>query len=81
MPGVPLTISPAARTEPQSTSSIGKIQARIMRMKAVDESKQASHKATCSAWIDHTGELPIIEGALIRVQVDRLLGGGDPLPL
>lgn len=50
-------------------------------MKAVDESKQASHKATCSAWIDHTGELPIIEGALIRVQVDRLLGGGDPLPL
>lgn len=73
MPGVPLTISPAARTEPQSTSSIG--------MKAVDESKQASHKATRSAWIDHTGELPIIEGALIRVQVDRLLGGGDPLPL
>lgn len=50
-------------------------------MKAVDESKQASHKATRSAWIDHTGELPIIEGALIRVQVGRLLGGGDPLPL
>ena len=38
-------------------------------------------KATRSAWIGHTGELPIIEGALIRVQVDRLLGGGDPLPL
>lgn len=36
---------------------------------------------TRSAWIGHTGELPIIEGTLIRLQVDRLPGGGDPLPL
>lgn len=36
---------------------------------------------TRSAWIDHTGELPIVEGALIRLQVDRLPGGGDPPPL
>lgn len=36
---------------------------------------------TRSAWIDHAGELPIIEGMLIRLQVDRLPGGGDPLPL
>ncbi|MQY40253.1 hypothetical protein SRB17_82840 [Streptomyces sp. RB17] len=36
---------------------------------------------TRSAWIDHTGELPIIEGTLIRLQVDRLPGGGDPIPL
>jgi hypothetical protein len=36
---------------------------------------------TRSAWIDHTGELPIIEGTLLRLQVDRLPGGGDPLPL
>ncbi|GGV09009.1 hypothetical protein GCM10010260_53800 [Streptomyces filipinensis] len=36
---------------------------------------------TRSAWIDHTGELPIIEGTLIRLQVDRLPGGHDPLPL
>jgi hypothetical protein len=36
---------------------------------------------TRSAWIDHTGELPIIEGTLIRLQVDRLPGGGDPLPV
>jgi hypothetical protein len=34
-----------------------------------------------SAWIDHTGELPIIEGTLIRLQVDRLPCGGDSLPL
>ncbi|MEU9381222.1 NF041680 family putative transposase [Streptomyces sp. NPDC048279] len=36
---------------------------------------------TRSAWIDHDGELPIIEGTLIRLQVDHLPGGGDPLPV
>ncbi|QKZ15923.1 hypothetical protein HUT05_05710 [Streptomyces chartreusis] len=36
---------------------------------------------TRSAWIDHTGELPIIEGTPIRLQADRLPAGGDPLPL
>ncbi|MFE1989169.1 competence protein CoiA family protein [Streptomyces mirabilis] len=36
---------------------------------------------TRSAWIDHTGELPVIEGTLVRLQVDRLPGGGGPLPL
>ncbi|MEU7697566.1 NF041680 family putative transposase [Streptomyces sp. NPDC039028] len=36
---------------------------------------------TRSAWIDHEDELPIIEGTLIRLQVDHLPGGGDPLPL
>ncbi|OIJ85383.1 transposase [Streptomyces sp. MUSC 14] len=36
---------------------------------------------TRSAWIDHTGELPILEGTLIRLQVDHLPGGGDPLPV
>jgi hypothetical protein len=36
---------------------------------------------TRSVWIDHTGDLPIIEGALIRLQVDRLPGGNDPLPV
>ena len=33
------------------------------------------------AWADHQGELPIIEGSLIRLQVDRLPGGQDPKPL
>ncbi|GAA2147266.1 hypothetical protein GCM10009760_37940 [Kitasatospora kazusensis] len=36
---------------------------------------------TRSAWIDHDGELPTLEGTLIRLEVDRLPGGGDPLPL
>ncbi|WP_328285925.1 NF041680 family putative transposase [Streptomyces sp. A1-5] len=36
---------------------------------------------TRSAWIDHDGELPVIEGTLIRLQVDHLPGGQDPLPV
>ncbi len=36
---------------------------------------------TRSAWIDHTGPLPVIEGTQIRLEVDRLPAGGDPLPL
>jgi len=34
---------------------------------------------TC--WLDHHGELPIIEGTLIRLQVDHLPGDRDPKPL
>lgn len=36
---------------------------------------------TRSAWIDHDGELPVIEGTLIRPQVNHLPSGSDPLPL
>ncbi|MER5436631.1 NF041680 family putative transposase [Streptomyces sp. NPDC002588] len=36
---------------------------------------------TRCAWIDHEGELPLLEGTLIRLQADRLPGGRDPLPL
>ncbi|GAA2464619.1 NF041680 family putative transposase [Streptomyces mauvecolor] len=36
---------------------------------------------TRSAWIDHDGELPIIEGTLIRLKVDHLPGDREPLPL
>jgi hypothetical protein len=36
---------------------------------------------TRSAWIDHTDELPVIEGTVIRLQVDHLPGGQDPLPV
>jgi hypothetical protein len=36
-------------------------------------------RRTC--WIDHHGDLPIIEGTLIRLQVDRLPGDRDPTPI
>jgi hypothetical protein len=32
-------------------------------------------------WIDHEGELPIIEGTLIRLQVEHLPGDRDPKPV
>jgi hypothetical protein len=34
-----------------------------------------------SAWIDHNGELPVIEGTLIRLEVDHLPGDATPLPV
>jgi hypothetical protein len=34
-----------------------------------------------SAWIEHTGTLPVIEGTLIRLQVERLPGDRDPKPI
>ena len=33
------------------------------------------------SWLDHPGELPIIEGTLIRLQVDRLPGEREPAPV
>ena len=32
-------------------------------------------------WIDHHGELPVIEGTLIRLQVEHLPGDRDPKPV
>ena len=34
-----------------------------------------------SCWLDHDGELPIIEGTLLRLQVDHLPGDRDPKPV
>ncbi|WP_017584011.1 NF041680 family putative transposase [Nocardiopsis valliformis] len=32
-------------------------------------------------WLDHEGELPIVEGTLVRLRVERLPGDGDPKPV
>jgi hypothetical protein len=37
-----------------------------------------THRA---AWLDHDGNLPVMEGTLIRLQVDHLPGDRDPKPL
>jgi hypothetical protein len=34
-----------------------------------------------SAWLDHDGPLPVIDGTLIRLQVDHLPGDRDPKPV
>jgi hypothetical protein len=33
------------------------------------------------AWLDHQGDLPVIDGTLIRLQVDHLPGDRDPKPV
>src|SRR5579859_1154954 len=37
-----------------------------------------THRA---AWLDHDGDLPVVEGTLIRLQVDYLPGDRDPKPV
>jgi hypothetical protein len=37
-----------------------------------------THRA---AWLDHDGDLPVIEGTLIRLRVDHLPGDRDPRPV
>ena len=37
-----------------------------------------THRA---AWLDHDGPLPVIEGTLVRLQVDHLPGDRDPKPV
>jgi len=37
-----------------------------------------THRA---AWLDHDGDLPVIEGTLIRLHVDHLPGDRDPKPV
>jgi hypothetical protein len=37
-----------------------------------------THRA---AWLDHDGDLPVIEGTLIRLRVDHLPGDRDPKPV
>ena len=34
-----------------------------------------------SGWEDHDGELPVIEGTLVRLSVDHLPGGHSPEPI
>ncbi len=36
-----------------------------------------THRA---AWLDHDGDLPIIDGTLIRLQVEHLPGDREPIP-
>jgi hypothetical protein len=47
----------------------------MITTKAVMDSAALAHR---SAWLDHDGPLPIIEGTLIRLQVGHL--PGDPAP-
>jgi len=34
-----------------------------------------------TSWLDYDGDLPVLEGTLIRLVVDHLPSGSDPRPL
>ena len=65
-PGPPRSTPPAPRppaTAPPSPTSWDRVHPRL------------THRG---CWLDHDGELPIIEGTLIRLQVEHLPGDRDP---
>ena len=70
----PLTWPPPQHTTSTDTSRYG-----TARASAWDHVHP--RLARRSAWIDHQGDLPVLPGTLIRLQVDRLPGDRDPKPV
>ena len=65
--------------DPQITTSTVTTRYGIARAAAWDRvHPRLTHRA---AWLDHDGPLPVIEGTLIRLQVDYLPGDRDPKPV
>lgn len=70
---------PATWPEPQHTTRTQTTRYGIAVATSWDRVHPRLTRRAC--WIDHTGELPIIEGTLIRLQVQRLPGDRDPKPV
>ena len=70
---------PATWPDPQISTSTGTSRYGTAAAAAWDRvHPRLTHRA---AWLDHDGDLPVIEGTLIRLQVDRLPGDRDPKPV
>src|SRR6516164_1030520 len=70
---------PAAFPDPQVTTSTETSRYGTAVTAAWDRvHPRLTHRA---AWLDHDGPLPVIEGTLIRLQVDYLPGDRDPRPV
>jgi hypothetical protein len=70
---------PATWPVPQVTTSTATTRYGIAAAAAWDRvHPRLTHRA---AWLDHDGDLPVIEGTLIRLQVDHLPGDRDPKPV
>ena len=70
---------PAACPDPQVTTSTETTRYGTAVTAAWDRvHPRLTHRA---AWLDHEGPLPVIEGTLIRLQVDYLPGDRDPKPV
>jgi hypothetical protein len=70
---------PATWPDPQVSTSTVTSRYGMARAAAWDRvHPRLTHRA---AWLDHDGDLPVIEGTLIRLQVDHLPGDRDPKPV
>jgi hypothetical protein len=70
---------PATWPAPQVTTSTMTSRYGMAEAAAWDRvHPRLTHRA---AWLDHDGGLPVIEGTLIRLQVDHLPGDRDPKPV
>jgi hypothetical protein len=70
---------PATWPVPQVTTSTATTRYGMAVAAAWDRvHPRLTHRA---AWLDHDGDLPVIEGTLIRLQVDHLPGDRDPKPV
>jgi DDE superfamily endonuclease len=70
---------PATWPSPQVTTSTET--SRYGTAAAAAWDKVHSRLTHRSAWLDHDGPLPVIDGTLIRLQVDHLPGDRDPKPV
>ena len=64
---------PAVATAPETT--------RYGTARAMAWGRLHQRLASRGSWEDHDGELPVIEGTLIRLHVDHLPGDRSPEPL
>jgi hypothetical protein len=70
---------PATWPDPPVTTSTPTSRYGIATAAAWDRvHPRLTHRA---GWLGHDGDLPVIEGTLIRLQVDRLPGDRDPKPV
>jgi hypothetical protein len=70
---------PAACPDPQVTTST--VTSRYGTAVAAAWDRVHPRLTRRAAWLDHDGPLPVIEGTLIRLQVDYLPGDRDPKPV
>lgn len=70
---------PATWPDPQHRTATATSRYGTAHATAWDRLHPRLTRRTC--WIDHHGDLPIIEGTLIRLQVDHLPGDRDPKPV
>lgn len=70
---------PASWPEPQTTTLTQTSRYGTATAVSWDRLHPRLTHRTC--WLDHAGDLPVIEGTLIRLQVEHLPGDRDPKPV